>query len=152
MATVPLQCLVLAGAAATLVRRPGCARWTGPALLLAVAAWFGVSTLVQEVAPYRYENYRAASQALLNGAQPGDAVVFEQQGACLGLDYYLSKVDHTWVALPADVLALPGALGQGVPVPEQTGPAALLDHAFSRSVSSTGSSGSAWMSIRVSAT
>lgn len=47
---------------------------------------------------------------------------------------------------------LPGAVGQGVAVPERTGPAALLDHAFSRSVSSTGSSGSAWMSIRESAT
>ena len=60
---------------------------------------------------------RAAARTLVAEQQPGDGVVFEQQGARLGLDYYLARLHRPGAPTLRDVLAAPsaGVIGFGVP-------------------------------------
>jgi len=127
LTTVPVQCLVLAGAAGSLRDRLTDAprRAAGVAVLAGLTGALAVGTVLQVAAPFHYEDYRAASRVLLAGARLGDAVVYVQQGPRLGLDYYLPRERGVGGPLPADVLAVPGGRPRGFSVPELTGAAAL---------------------------
>lgn len=123
--TVPLQCLLLAAGACELWRRaagvPAVGLGHGRSALVAltgagVVAWLGIGTATGMAATYRYEDYRSAAHALQAQQRPGDGVVFEQQGARLGLERYLSRARRPGVPALPDVLAAIGpATGFAVP-------------------------------------
>ncbi len=119
--TVPLQCLLLAAGAVAAWRR---AREDGRLPRLATVAGVGVvlwlvgGTLVGLTAAYHYEDYRAAARTLLAQQRPGDGLVYEQQGARLGLEHYLSRGHGPGAPGPTDVLAAGSGTATGFGVPE----------------------------------
>lgn len=116
--TVPAQCLVVAAALWRLRARP---RRVAVAV---VAVALAVVTAGQVSAPYRYEDYRGASRALLLRSRPGDAVVYADASAGLGMRYYLAAVRRPGQVPPRDALVAPGARWVGFSPAQLTGSAA----------------------------
>src|SRR6185437_3464118 len=76
----------------------------GIALIVAAALAAGATTAIQQIRPYKYEDYRAAADTIGDLAQPGDAVVFLPASTRLGFDVYsqlepdLNRVTDTALA------------------------------------------------------
>lgn len=100
LVSVPAAVL-LAAVAAT--RRPGRTVQALAAVALVIAA---TTTAVQQAHPFKYENYRAAADAMGDLARPGDAVMFMPISARVGLEpYYGIEPDLRNVR---DLAMLPG--------------------------------------------
>lgn len=91
------------------------------------------TSLVTQLAPFRYEDPRAAADAVLDAARPGDGLVMLPTGVRTTIGYYLRRVDPR-VARPADLLqvlsgteARQGDFG-GLMVPPAAARSALLRH------------------------
>lgn len=87
-----------------LIRRLG---RPGPALAVALIALSAATSASTQGAAYRYEDLRAATDAVLDRSAPGDASVLLPATVRTAVDYYLRRVDPGAVR-PTDLLAAPG--------------------------------------------
>lgn len=100
---VPAAAVLLA---ALVARRGGRA---GRLLLVLTAVVAAATSVVQLASPYKYEDYRAATDAVTDAARPGDGVVFLPTSYRVGYDQYLYEPDERRdAALPADLALRPG--------------------------------------------
>ncbi len=120
-AIVPVDCLVLAAGLTRARVAPGVRVAAGAVLVGALVS----ATVAQVAAPFHYEDYRSASQALLARARPGDGIVFSDTSTRMGMRFYLPLVRHAGQWIPRDVLAIPGAALVGFRTPQLVGAAAV---------------------------
>jgi hypothetical protein len=57
-------------------------------IVLAIAGALG-SSAVQQIQPYKYENFRAATDLVVDDARPGDGVLFLPSSMRVGYDAYV---------------------------------------------------------------
>jgi mannosyltransferase len=86
--------------------------------LLAVAALVLpglVASVAQQAAAYKYEDYRAAADAMLDTSRSGDGMLFVPSSARVGIDGYLRPDGHERsVAVPTDLALLdPASVASG---------------------------------------
>ncbi|HKD96258.1 MAG TPA: glycosyltransferase family 39 protein [Micromonosporaceae bacterium] len=114
---VPRYALVAAPAitlsCALLLRR--LPRPAGRAAVAGLAAAALVASAVQLARPYKYEDDRAAADAIMDASHPGDAMVFVPSVFRVGLEPYLrADGDDSNTVVPADVALLdPASLLSG---------------------------------------
>jgi mannosyltransferase len=77
-------------------------------IVLAIAGALG-SSAVQQTQPYKYENFRAATDLVVDDARPGDGVLFLPSSMRVGYDAYVrADRDDPHPAAVADVALEPG--------------------------------------------
>lgn len=106
--------------------------------LLAVTVLVGaglVASTVQQAAAYKYEDYRAAADAVLDTSRPGDGMLFVPSSNRVGIDGYLHPDGHEpGVAVPTDLaLVDPASVTAGSQIGGTECPAAVVPAIIDRS-------------------